>query len=74
MLAEPFAYNKKAAAAKLSLSERGLTNLMRRGEIGFAKIGRRCVRFTREHLAEYLDRKTVKPTGWRDKQEGRAGA
>lgn len=52
--------DKHAVAARLGVSPDYAAILMRRGDIGVTRIGRR-VRVTEESLAEYVARCTAKP-------------
>jgi excisionase family DNA binding protein len=55
---EPEALNKMQAAALLSVSERTMDRLVVRGEVPCIRLSRRCVRFSRSALMQWIESKS----------------
>ena len=49
-------FDTQTTAKMLNVSYSTLRGLMRRGEIGFHRIGKNCVRFSDSDIKEFLDK------------------
>ncbi len=57
------------AAAELSISKRGLQELVANGKIGYIKIGR-SLRFHRDDIAKFIEAHRCQPVGWKNANKG----